>query len=87
MGPHDPFSRASRTQASPGGDLGVVPLLVGLFVGLVFGVVAVLAGFGAAVLVVLSGLAGMLLTWLVVNAARGRLDLRGAYRALLRDDR
>ncbi len=86
MGSYDPFPRSSESSALAAGGM-LVPLLTGLCVGLVFGVVAVLAGLGAAFLVVLSGLVGMLLAWLVANVRRGRLDLRGAYRALFRVDR
>ena len=54
-----------------------VPILAGLIAGVIFGIVAVLEGAGAAGLVLLFGLVGLLISvvvWLVWRIINGEVD-------------
>jgi xanthosine utilization system XapX-like protein len=54
-----------------------VPILAGLIAGVIFGIVAVLEGAGAAGLVLLFGLVGMFISvvvWLVWRIINGEVD-------------
>ncbi len=55
-----------------------VPILAGLIAGVIFGIVAVLEGAGAAGLVLLFGLVGMFISvvvWLVWRIINGEVDV------------
>ena len=56
--------------------------IVGLAVGLLFGVLVLTAGFGAALLVVFCGAIGAALGYLMFGLATSRLDVGAAWRAL-----
>jgi hypothetical protein len=60
------------------------PPVAGLVVGGLFGISTIHYGLGAALFVALCAVMGMGIGWAVGGAASGRLDLRGAFRALLR---
>lgn len=63
---------------------GLVTALVGLVVGLAFGVLVMLAGTWSALAVLASGGAGALVAWIAYGIASGSLDLSGAWRTLRR---
>jgi len=63
---------------------GLVAALVGLVVGIAFGVLVMLAGAWSALAVLASGGGGALLAWLGYSIASGSLDFSGAWRTLRR---
>jgi len=64
--------------------MGIAATLAGLLLGLVFGLVLLLGGGWGAVLVLFTGLVGAALGAGVYAIATGRIDVAGAWRALLR---
>jgi len=64
--------------------MGAVAAITGLIVGVVFGLVLLLASPWGALLVLVSGLVGAGLGGAVFSIASGRVDVRGAWQALLR---
>lgn len=58
--------------------------VVGLVVGLTFGVLVMLSGAWSAVAVLAFGVGGALFAWVLYGATSGNLDFGAAWRALLR---
>ena len=87
MGPRDPFSTpeaptgASDTHRPASSRMA---LLLGLAVGLTFGVLLLLGLVLEGIFVLLCGLVGAVLGWIIHGALTGSLDLRAAWRALRR---
>ncbi len=99
MGPHDPFPpRTDRPgsglgappPAPPSGGASPAPrsprtgALAGLTLGAAFGFVVVVAGVGAALLVLFCAAVGAALGAVVYGALAGRLDPAAAWRSLWR---
>ena len=66
------------------GSRGLIAAVVGLVVGLTFGVLVMLSGAWSALAVLTFGLGGALFAWVVYGASSGVLDFGAAWRALLR---
>lgn len=63
---------------------GTYAAVVGLVVGLVFGVLVMLSGAWSAMAVLGFGVGGAVLSWIAYGATSGQLDFGAAWRALLR---
>ncbi len=70
--------------SSSGMDPARRAMAIGLLVGVVFGVVVVIGGVGAALVIAAFGVVGLAAGWLTWSVLDDRLDVRAALRALRR---
>ncbi|GIV60489.1 MAG: hypothetical protein KatS3mg043_1578 [Rhodothermaceae bacterium] len=91
MGPGDPFTATrpdldadERPVPEAGRGLPRLHLLIGLVTGLVFGVLVLLGLLLEGLFVLLCGLLGAGIAWVLHGTLTGRLDFGAAWRALRR---
>lgn len=66
------------------GSRGAIVAVIGLIVGLTFGVLVMMSGAWSAMAVLAFGFGGAALAWIAYGASTGTLDFGAAWRALLR---
>ncbi len=85
----EPAAQATDDAANAAAGLGRLEpsrraMAIGLLIGLAFGVVVVMGGVVAALVIGAFGLVGLAAGWIVWSVLNDRLDVRGAIRALRR---